>query len=157
MTLSLDPILNHRNLTQNFIANSLTFILILLSQQRQYMSDVFSPSHISSSNFSFFLLCDRLVPWPILGLCTCTEWWMMTSVMSVGWMAGRKPAPVTLYPPQIPHDLTWSRTRAAAVGSRWLNSWATAWLYFDYNSVFISFPSWMPLKLNTSVGTVRVK
>jgi hypothetical protein len=29
----------------------------------------------------------------------------------------RKPAPVPLCPPQIPHDLTWARTRAAAVGS----------------------------------------
>jgi hypothetical protein len=30
----------------------------------------------------------------------------------------RKPAPVPLGPPQIPHDLTWDRTRAAAVGSQ---------------------------------------
>jgi hypothetical protein len=30
----------------------------------------------------------------------------------------RKPAPVPLCPPQIPHDLTWDRTLAAAVGSR---------------------------------------
>jgi hypothetical protein len=29
----------------------------------------------------------------------------------------RKPAPVPLRPPQIPHDLNWARTRAAAVGS----------------------------------------
>jgi hypothetical protein len=29
----------------------------------------------------------------------------------------RKPAPVPLCPPQIPHDLNWDRTRAAAVGS----------------------------------------
>jgi hypothetical protein len=29
----------------------------------------------------------------------------------------RKYAPVPLHPPQIPHDLTWDRTRAAAVGS----------------------------------------
>jgi hypothetical protein len=29
----------------------------------------------------------------------------------------RKPAPAPLCPPQIPHDLTWYRTRAAAVGS----------------------------------------
>jgi hypothetical protein len=28
--------------------------------------------------------------------------------------ARRKPAPVPLCPPQIPHDLTWDRTRAAA-------------------------------------------
>jgi hypothetical protein len=29
-----------------------------------------------------------------------------------------KPAPVPLCPPQIPHDLSWARTRAAAVGSQ---------------------------------------
>jgi hypothetical protein len=29
----------------------------------------------------------------------------------------RKPASVPLYPPQIPHDLAWVRTRAAAVGT----------------------------------------
>jgi hypothetical protein len=38
----------------------------------------------------------------------------------------RKPAPVPLCPPQIPHDLTWARTRAAAVGSRRLTTWAMA-------------------------------
>jgi hypothetical protein len=30
----------------------------------------------------------------------------------------RKHAPVPLCPPQIPHDLTWARTQAAAVGSQ---------------------------------------
>jgi hypothetical protein len=34
----------------------------------------------------------------------------------------RKPAPVPLCPPQIPHDVTWARTRAAAVGSRQLTA-----------------------------------
>jgi hypothetical protein len=38
----------------------------------------------------------------------------------------RKPAPVPLCPPQIPHNLTWDRTRAAAVGSRRLTAWAMA-------------------------------
>jgi hypothetical protein len=44
---------------------------------------------------------------------------------AVGVMSGkgnrstrRKPAPVSLYPPQIPHHLIWPRTLAAAVGSR---------------------------------------
>jgi hypothetical protein len=32
------------------------------------------------------------------------------------WSTQRKPASVPLCPPQIPHDLTWARTRAAAVG-----------------------------------------
>jgi hypothetical protein len=34
----------------------------------------------------------------------------------------RKPAPFPLGPPQIPHDLTWARNRAAAVGSQRLNA-----------------------------------
>jgi hypothetical protein len=38
----------------------------------------------------------------------------------------RKPVPVPLCPPQIPHDLTWARTRAAAVGNRQLTTWAMA-------------------------------
>jgi hypothetical protein len=37
-----------------------------------------------------------------------------------------KPAPVPLCPPQIPLDLTWDRTRAAAVGSQRLTAWAVA-------------------------------
>jgi hypothetical protein len=38
----------------------------------------------------------------------------------------RKPAPVPLCPPQIPHGLTWDRTRAATVGSQRLTAWAMA-------------------------------
>jgi hypothetical protein len=34
----------------------------------------------------------------------------------------RKPAPVPLCPPQIPHDLTWGRIRGAAVGSQRLTA-----------------------------------
>jgi hypothetical protein len=34
----------------------------------------------------------------------------------------RKPAPVPLCPPQVPHILTWARTLAATVGSRRLTS-----------------------------------
>jgi hypothetical protein len=38
----------------------------------------------------------------------------------------RKPAPVPLYPLEIPHDLTWAKTRATAVGSQRLTAWAMA-------------------------------
>jgi hypothetical protein len=38
----------------------------------------------------------------------------------------RKPTPVPLYPPQIPHDLTWDRSQTAAVGSQRLTAWAMA-------------------------------
>jgi hypothetical protein len=43
----------------------------------------------------------------------------------------RKTTPVPLCPPQIPHDLTWDRTRAAAVGSRRLTAWAMARPFYD--------------------------
>jgi hypothetical protein len=38
----------------------------------------------------------------------------------------RKSVPVPLCLPQIPHDLTWARTLAAAVGSPRLTAWAVA-------------------------------
>jgi hypothetical protein len=38
----------------------------------------------------------------------------------------RKPAPMPLCPPQIPHDQTWYRTRAAVAGIRRLTAWAMA-------------------------------
>jgi hypothetical protein len=40
---------------------------------------------------------------------------------SGNWSTQRKPAPVPLYPPQMPHDLTRDRTQAATVGSWLLN------------------------------------
>jgi hypothetical protein len=39
----------------------------------------------------------------------------------------RKPAQVVLCPPQIPHDLTWARTWAAAVRSQRLTFWVIPW------------------------------
>jgi hypothetical protein len=54
----------------------------------------------------------------------------------------RKPAPVPLCPSQIPHDLTWARTRASAVGSRRLTAWAMArpsrsiWLNVSRSVIF---------------------
>jgi hypothetical protein len=44
----------------------------------------------------------------------------------VNWSTRRKPAPVPLCPPHIPHDLTLAGTQAAAVGSRRLTARATA-------------------------------
>jgi hypothetical protein len=53
---------------------------------------------------------------------------------AVGWMTigrgnrstWRKPATIPFCPPQIPHELTWDRTRAAAVGTRRLTTLAMA-------------------------------
>jgi hypothetical protein len=48
----------------------------------------------------------------------------------------RKPAPVPLCSPQIPHNLSWARTRAVAVGSWRLTAWAMAWhLWFVVNAL----------------------
>jgi hypothetical protein len=59
--------------------------------------------------------------------------------MKIGWgnrSSRRNPIPESLCPPQIPHDLTWSRTRAAVVGSRRLTAWAMprAPCFHIYNS-----------------------
>jgi hypothetical protein len=58
---------------------------------------------------------------------------MMNVEQSMEWklareteVLGEKPTLVPVCPPQIPNDLTCSRTRAAAVGSRWLTAWAMA-------------------------------
>jgi hypothetical protein len=55
---------------------------------------------------------DRMTNWVEWRLARKTE------------VLGEKPAPAPLYPPQIPHGLTWALTRAAAVGSRRLTAWA---------------------------------
>jgi hypothetical protein len=48
----------------------------------------------------------------------------------------RKPAPAPLCPPQIPHNQTRARTRAAAVGSQRLNASAMARPEWMYRSTF---------------------
>jgi hypothetical protein len=66
-----------------------------------------------------------------LAYCTSPRWQIMCGTIG-GMRIGRgkrstrrKPTPVPLSPPQIPHDLTWGRTRAA-VGSQRLFAWAMA-------------------------------
>jgi hypothetical protein len=57
----------------------------------------------------------------------------MTVEQLMEWMSGEvkrntlwKPSPVSLCPPQIPHDLVWDWTRAATVGTQRVTGWATA-------------------------------
>jgi hypothetical protein len=74
----------------------------------------------------------HLVRWPLIGL--LYQLWMIYECGAFGGMrigrgnrtTRRKPAPVPLCPLQIPHGLTWDRTRDAAVGSRRLTAWAVA-------------------------------
>jgi hypothetical protein len=55
------------------------------------------------------------------------------------WGTQRKPAPVPFCPPQIPYDLNWDWNRAAAVGSRRLIAWATAWSFWHHCCISRSF------------------
>jgi hypothetical protein len=68
----------------------------------------------------------------------------------------RKPAPVPLCPPSIPHDLTWARTRAAALLSQRLTAWALARprIVFRryrrlFSAVLVSCLLWKSCKKNT--------
>jgi hypothetical protein len=68
--------------------------------------------------------------WPIAPAPDAGRWLVWNSLWN-DWQrenrsTRRKPALITLCPPQIPHDLSRVRKRAAAVGSRPLISWAMA-------------------------------
>jgi hypothetical protein len=94
--------------------------------------------------FIYPCFCSQfLVSWGGVRLCpigtSTTNWpivpapdvrWMWSSQWNQNWQGkqkySEKPTPVPLYQPQIPRDLTWARTRAAAVGSRRLTAWAMA-------------------------------
>jgi hypothetical protein len=54
----------------------------------------------------------------------------------------RKPAPAPLFPPQIPLDHTWARTRAAAVGSQRLTAWSMARPVSRYTDYAIPAPKY---------------
>jgi hypothetical protein len=75
----------------------------------------------------------------------------------------RKPASVPLFPPRIPHDLTWARTRTAAVGSRRLTVWALSrptcrrkrsWCNFMYYHLTFRISS--PTHSNATFGYLDV-
>jgi hypothetical protein len=53
----------------------------------------------------------------------------------------RKPAPESLCPARIPHDLTWAWTLAAAVGSRQLTAWV---MPRPYPIVFLEYNHHVP-------------
>jgi hypothetical protein len=90
----------------------------------------------TATNFGVFLfLC--LVSWGGVRLSplgtSVTNWPIVPAPDECGAVGGmrigkgnrsirRKPAPVPLCQPQIPHDLTWIRIRVTAVGSRQLTA-----------------------------------
>jgi hypothetical protein len=63
----------------------------------------------------------------------------------------RKPAPAPLCPPQISHDLTRARTRAAAVGSQRLIAWAMARPRAPYTVTI----TWQPCQRETETGNSK--
>jgi hypothetical protein len=48
----------------------------------------------------------------------------------------KKPTPVSLYSLQIPDNLTWAQTRAAALESRRLTAWAMARASFHLSMIY---------------------
>jgi hypothetical protein len=112
-------------------------------------------SHIRSINSNAYniLFFFSFLGWGESPLRTSATVWPLYQPRTIddeGWAVGeirisrgnrstrRKPAPMPLYPPQIPHDLTWARTRAAMVGRRRLTALAIAWP----NLPLLSFSYW---------------
>jgi hypothetical protein len=90
------------------------------------------PSHHSTTHIYIFLISWDGVRLSPLGM-SATIWPTVAAQMidddecgAVGGMrtgrgnrsTRRKLATLPLFPPQMPHDLTWDRTQTAAVGSR---------------------------------------
>jgi hypothetical protein len=116
---------------------SIPTVVTIFRSAAPYNTFPFTDLSLVSRDF-FFLLVSwggvrvQLLLWPVFGLLYQSR--MVDECGAVGGMridrgnrsTRRKPATVPLCPPQIPYDLTWARTRAAAVGSRRLTAWAMA-------------------------------
>jgi len=59
------------------------------------------------------------------------------------WYTQKKPVPLPLCPPQIPHGMAWDHTRALIVRGWQLTAWAMA------------HPSIMETSLHTEFGSVK--
>jgi hypothetical protein len=87
----------------------------------------------------------HLVRRPLTGI-LCQHWMIDDECEVVGGMrigrgnrsTRRKPAPVSLCPSQILHNLTWARTRPATLGSRILTTWAMARLTCAVTDIYNS-------------------
>jgi hypothetical protein len=71
------------------------------------------------------------------------------------WSTRRKPAPASLCPPQIPHDLTRARNLAVAVRSLQLTAWAMARPYFGVSIAAKFCSDSMQLWINFSSQKLR--
>jgi hypothetical protein len=106
--------------------------------------------------FLFFPLMDwDLSPlgtaatiWPIVPALDDRWWWLNSNQ----WNADcrRKPGPVPLCPPQIPHNLTQARTRVAAVGSQRLTAMSYGmYAWFQVTDINKSMLQWGFVALTT--------
>jgi hypothetical protein len=75
----------------------------------------------------------------------------------------KKSAPEPLSPPQIPHDQTQARTRAAAVGNQRLTAWAMArpcrfflpsFFYFIFTQLVRTYENRRPLLFSLNLFTL---
>jgi hypothetical protein len=72
------------------------------------------------------------------------------------WSTRRKCAPAPLSPPQIPHDLTWDRSRAAVVRSQLLIAWAMVRpMHRDKSETIIELQPWWAHSSDTERKIVK--
>jgi hypothetical protein len=83
----------------------------------------------------------------LLAYCTSPRWQMIIMKQPVEIMidSGKrsnqsKPAPVAICSPQIPYDMTWARTLAAAAGIRRLKTWASVEQHGEKLVITAQFP-----------------
>jgi hypothetical protein len=96
--------------------------------------------------------------WPIVPAPDVRLWWLWSNSSNEHCQGkqkySEKNCSVPFCPQQIPHDQTWARTRAAAMGSQWQTAWVMARLLFiftyDFVSVLVYIPCWR-LELLSSV------
>jgi hypothetical protein len=107
-------------IVHNNCINTFKFIFILPYLKQRSKVDEFS--------FLGWIETECTWYWPTVPAPDGGRWWVWSSQWNY-WQwnlnTQRKPVPVPLRPSQIPHDLTWVRTRAALVGSH--SQRQTAW------------------------------
>jgi hypothetical protein len=82
--------------------------------------------------------CKSATIWPIVPAPDDDECAADGGMIGRGnWSTQRKPAPVSLCLPQIPHDLTQTQTYTATVGSQQLTAWAMAWPSVTHYSITV--------------------
>jgi hypothetical protein len=107
------------------------YCISLCTRIKPSRASIFSWGGVLRPLFGVFYL-----PWMMADECRA-----LSGIFGKGnWCARRKPAPVSLCPPQIP--MTWPQTQATAVWSRQLTTWATAWPQSLYLVIELLTATW---------------